>query len=60
VDGTVELTVVDVEVGLTVVDVEVEVDGVTVGLELEQPAAKTIRPITTMHLAFIDPPRSPL
>jgi hypothetical protein len=54
------LTVVDVEAGLTVVDVEVDVDGVAAGLELEQPAAKTMRPITKMHLAFIDPPRSPL
>ena len=51
------LTVVDVEAGLTVVDVEVDVDGVAAGLGLEQPAAKTISPITTMHFAFIDPPR---
>ncbi|MFZ2057198.1 MAG: hypothetical protein WAV54_07300 [Acidimicrobiales bacterium] len=58
VGGTVELTVVDVEVGLTVVDVGLDVDGVAAGLELEQPAAKIISPITTMHLAFIDPPRS--
>jgi hypothetical protein len=66
VDVEVGLTVVDVEVGLTVVDVEVgltvvdvEVDGVAAGLALEQAAAKTASPITTMYLAFIEPPRSP-
>lgn len=51
------LTVVEVEAGATVVDVDVDVDGVAAGLGLEQPAAKTISPITTMHFAFIDPPR---
>jgi hypothetical protein len=51
------LTVVDVEVGLTVVDVEV--GGVAAGLGLEQAAAKTASPITTMYFAFIDPPCSP-
>ena len=66
VDVEVGLTVVDVEAGLTVVDVEagltdvdVEVEGVAAGLELEQAAAKTASPITTMYLAFIEPPRSP-
>jgi hypothetical protein len=54
-------TVVDVEVGLTVVDVEagLTVVDVAAGLELEQAAAKTASPITTMYLAFIEPPRSP-
>jgi hypothetical protein len=66
VDVEVGLTVVDVEVGLTVVDVEVgltvvdvEVGGVAAGLGLEQAAAKTASPITTMYFAFIDPPCLP-
>jgi hypothetical protein len=66
VDVEVGLTVVDVEVGLTVVDVEVgltvvdvEVDGAAAGLGLEQAAARTASPITTMYFAFIDPPCSP-
>ena len=66
VDVEVGLTVVDVELGLTVVDVEVgltvvdvEVDGAAAGLGLEQAAAKTTSPITTMYFAFIDPPCSP-
>ena len=57
VDVVVGLTVVDVEAGLTVVDVEV--DGAAAGLGLEQAAAKTASPITTMYFAFIDPPCSP-
>ena len=57
VDVEVGLTVVDVEVGLTVVDVEV--GGVAAGLGLEQAAAKTASPITTMYFAFIDPPCLP-
>ncbi|MGO9148539.1 MAG: hypothetical protein ACLQFX_02490 [Acidimicrobiales bacterium] len=57
VDVVVGLTVVDVVVGLTVVDVEV--DGAAAGLGLEQAAAKTASPITTMYFAFIDPPCSP-
>ncbi|MGD0286639.1 MAG: hypothetical protein ABSC31_09745 [Acidimicrobiales bacterium] len=57
VDVEVGLTVVDVEVGLTVVDVEV--DGAAAGLGLEQAAARTASPITTMYFAFIDPPCSP-
>jgi hypothetical protein len=66
VDVELGLTVVDVELGLTVVDVElgltvvdVEVDGAAAGLGLEQAAAKTASPITTMYFAFIDPPCSP-